>query len=111
VDVFLDIEAKPNKQRDSDEASRQIRHALHKLQPGLTFAICVKLCQNAWLSDRPQPHPPDVDMSIRAATERAHLLLAEIRDPDRPVCLSCGNVMVRAGATFVCPSCGTTSDF
>ncbi len=32
---------------------------------------------------------------------------AEARDA--PYCMQCGNVMQRAGACFVCPSCGTTS--
>jgi ribonucleoside-diphosphate reductase alpha chain len=28
---------------------------------------------------------------------------------DAPYCYECGNVMMRSGTCYVCPSCGTTS--
>jgi ribonucleoside-diphosphate reductase alpha chain len=39
-----------------------------------------------------------------APIERAHAV-----HHDAPFCFSCGNVMVRAGSCYACPSCGSTS--
>jgi tRNA(Ile2) C34 agmatinyltransferase TiaS len=50
----------------------------------------------------------------RVVTTAAAVQVAEVAAPqpvasDAPYCYQCGMVMQRAGACFVCSSCGTTS--
>ena len=71
VDVVLDIEAFPYKERENlDERAKNIKTALKGLFPGVTFAVWPKLVNAGWASDSSDPDF-DGDMSMPAAIERA----------------------------------------
>ena len=61
----------------------------------------------------PDPAPPATAPPSAAAatapTVEATVTVAEPSASDAPYCYQCGMVMQRAGACFVCSSCGTTS--
>jgi ribonucleoside-diphosphate reductase alpha chain len=57
----------------------------------------------------PDPAPPLRAVPAVAAVTRAVQAVPEPAASDAPYCYQCGMVMQRAGACFVCSSCGTTS--
>jgi hypothetical protein len=60
----------------------------------------------------PDPAPaaaPSVGATVSPPTVQTTVTIAEPAASDAPYCYQCGMVMQRAGACFVCSSCGTTS--
>jgi ribonucleoside-diphosphate reductase alpha chain len=53
--------------------------------------------------------PPATTAAPPPAAVEATVTVAEAAASDAPYCYQCGMVMQRAGACFVCSSCGTTS--
>ncbi|HEX2042204.1 MAG TPA: hypothetical protein VHF24_06155, partial [Acidimicrobiales bacterium] len=53
--------------------------------------------------------PPATTAAPPPAAVEATVTVAEVAASDAPYCYQCGMVMQRAGACFVCSSCGTTS--
>jgi ribonucleoside-diphosphate reductase alpha chain len=54
----------------------------------------------------PDPAPPVASVATAAVVE---VPTPQAVASDAPYCYQCGMVMQRAGACFVCSSCGTTS--
>lgn len=81
VDVFVEIEAFAYEDRNNlDERAENIRAALKKLFPQLTFAVWPKLVNAGWAADSTDPEF-DGDMSMEAAIARATVKLAELALP------------------------------
>ncbi len=57
--------------------------------------------------ERMQPILPGVEGSM--VETRTGLDIRPNSHPDAPLCMQCGDRMIRAGSCFACPSCGTTS--
>jgi ribonucleoside-diphosphate reductase alpha chain len=57
--------------------------------------------------ERLQPTLPGVEASM--VETRTGSEVRPSRHPDAPLCMQCGDRMMRAGSCFACPSCGTTS--
>jgi ribonucleoside-diphosphate reductase alpha chain len=57
--------------------------------------------------ERMQPPLPGVEESM--VETRTGADVQPTRHPDAPLCMQCGDRMMRAGSCFACPSCGTTS--
>ena len=71
VDVLIEIEAMYYKdRRNLNKRAKNIKAALKKLFPELTFAVWPKLVQAGWASDSTDPEF-DGDISMAAAIERA----------------------------------------
>jgi ribonucleoside-diphosphate reductase alpha chain len=71
--------------------------------------------------ERTQPTLPGVEESVtetrqgmdmlphRPAVDRPAPRLTDIRATDAPLCMVCGNQMIRAGSCYACNDCGATS--
>jgi ribonucleoside-diphosphate reductase alpha chain len=57
--------------------------------------------------ERLQPSLPGVEAAMMET--RTGSDVRPSRHPDAPLCMQCGDRMMRAGSCFACPSCGTTS--
>ena len=57
--------------------------------------------------ERMQPILPGVEGSM--VETLSGLGIRPTTHPDAPLCMQCGDRMIRAGSCFACPSCGTTS--
>ncbi len=51
----------------------------------------------------------DATEVVAMVETRTGLDIKPLIHPDAPLCMQCGDRMMRAGSCFACPSCGTTS--
>ena len=49
------------------------------------------------------------DAAIAASSARTNLVGSFVNQADAPSCMDCGSIMIRNGACYKCPNCGSTS--
>ena len=62
-----------------------------------------------WRTAGARWRPPSVPSADELLSQMEAESNEQVKAPDAPLCMGCGDQMVRSGACHVCRSCGSTS--